>query len=72
MMTSPQPLADPTPARPPVSDISQWVERLAVMAAIITSCFPDKAPELFVYMATIVRAERNYEGKQWVAYGRCY
>ena len=62
----------PAPARPPVSDISQWVERFAVMAAIITSRFPDKAPELFAYMATIVRAERNYEGKQWVAYDRRY
>ena len=41
-MTSPQPLAAPAPARPLVSDISQWVERFTVMAAIITSRFPDK------------------------------
>jgi hypothetical protein len=30
------------------------------MAAVICSCFPDKAPEIFAYLGTIVRAERNY------------
>ena len=40
------------------------------MAAIIATRFPHKAPELFAYQATIVRAERNYEGKRWVAYDR--
>ena len=42
------------------------------MAAILTSRFPGKAPELFAYQASIVRAEWNYEGKQWVAYDRQY
>ena len=47
----------------PITDISLWVERFAVMAAILATHFPEKAPEFFVYMATIVRAERNYEGE---------
>lgn len=40
------------------------------MAAVLCTRFPDKAGELFAYQATIVRAERNYEGKRWVSYDR--
>jgi hypothetical protein len=40
------------------------------MAAVICSRFPDKAPEMFAYLGTIVRAERNYEGQRWVTYDR--
>lgn len=60
----------PAPARPPVQEISQWVERFSIMAAILCTRFPEKAPELWAYQATIVRAERNYEGKRWVTYDR--
>ena len=60
----------PPPSRPPVTDISQWVERYAVMAAVLAARFPTKAPELFGYLATIVRAERNYEAGRWVSYDR--
>ena len=42
------------------------------MAAILAWRFPDKAPELWAYQSTIIQAERNYEGKQWVAYDRQY
>jgi hypothetical protein len=42
------------------------------MAAVLATRFPSKAPELFAYQATITRAERNYEGKRWVAYDRHY
>lgn len=62
----------PPPARLPIMDISQWVERYSLMAAVLCSKFPDKAPELFAYQASIVRADRNYEGKRWVAYDRQY
>ena len=34
--------------------------------------FPEKAPELFAYQASIIRAERNYDDKRWVAYDRRY
>ena len=52
----------------PITDISLWVERFAVTAAILATHFPEKAPEFFVYMATIVRAERNYEGEHRIVY----
>ena len=60
----------PAPARPPITDISQWIERFSLMAAVLCTRFPDKAPELWAYQATIVQVERNYDGKHWVAYDR--
>ena len=42
------------------------------MAAVLCSKFPDKAGELFAYQVSIVRADRNYEGKRWAAYDRQY
>ena len=62
----------PLPARPPVQNISIWVEKFSVMAALLTSRFPEKAPELFAYQASIMRAERNFDGRRWVAYDRCF
>ena len=58
------------PSRPPVMSISQWAKRYAMMAALHSTRFPQKAPELFAYMATVVRAERNYESGRWVTYDR--
>ena len=60
----------PLPAEPPVTDISRWLERYSIMAAILSSRFPEKAPELWAYQASIIRAERNYVGRQWAAYDR--
>ena len=57
----------PPPVRPA---ITEWVERFSLMAAILATRFPLKAPEFWAYQATIVRAERNYEGTRWVAYDR--
>ena len=62
----------PLPARPPIQDITTWVEKFSLMAAILATRFPEKAPELFAYQASIVRAERNFEGRRWVTYDRCY
>ena len=62
----------PLPARPPIQDISVWIEKYSVMAALLASRFPEKAPELFAYQASIVRAERNFDDRRWVAYDRCY
>ena len=58
----------PAPACPPVQDISQRVERLSLMAAILCTCFPEKAQELWAYHPTIIHAEHNCEGKWWVTY----
>ena len=62
----------PIPGRPPIQDISIWMERFSIMAAVLSSRFPNKAPELFAYQASILRAERNYDDKRWVAYDRRY
>ena len=62
----------PAPQRLPITDISQWIETLFVMVAILSQCFPEKAPELFAYMAHIVRCERNYQSHCWVAYDCCF
>lgn len=56
--------------RAPVTDISVWLECYSRMAAILVTCFPEKAPELWVYQTTILRAARNYEGTAWVTYDR--
>ena len=70
----PQPLPGqpPLPARPAIQDISVWIEKFSIMAALLSSRFPHKAPELFAYQASIIRAERNFDGRRWVAYDRCY
>lgn len=39
----------PPPARPPITEITQWVERFSLMAAVLATRFPDKAPELWAY-----------------------
>ena len=58
------------PPPPTITTISQWAERFALMAAILTTRYPDKAPEFFGYLAIIIRAERNYEGDSWIVYDR--
>ena len=71
-LPTPGPGQPPLPARPPIQDITTWVEKFSLMAAILATRFPEKAPELFAYQASIVRAERNFEGRRWVTYDRCY
>ena len=51
-----------------VTDILIWLECFATLASVITSKHPDKAPHLFAYTRTIVRASRNFEGLAWVSY----
>ena len=60
------------PSRPPITDLSLWLERFSIMAGILVTRFPEKAAELFAYQASIVKAERNYVDRQWVLYDRQY
>ena len=60
----------PAPARLPITDISQWLERYSLLAIVLDTRFLEKAPELFAYQVTIIQAEQKYEGKHWVSYGR--
>ena len=62
----------PPPPRKPIQDISRWVEKFSIMAAVLTTRYPEKAPELLAYQASIVRAERNFDDNRWVSYDRCY
>ena len=60
------------PPRGPVKDISRWVEKFSIMAAILSTRYPEKAPEFWACMCSIVKAERKYEEDVWVSYDRCY
>ena len=60
--------ANTKPRRKPVTDILTWVECFSNMAAIITSKYLSKAPQLWAYQRTIVRASQNFDGPSWVAY----
>ena len=42
------------------------------MAAVLSTRFQEKAPELFTYQASIIRAEQNFDDGRWVVYGCCY
>ena len=55
-----------------VLDINIWTECYSVMAAILASAYPGKAPHLFSYLRTIVRASRTFESTAWVAYDVAY
>ena len=56
--------------RLPTTNISQRTEKYALMVAIPATWYPQKTPDTFAYLATIIRAERNYEAGRWVAYNR--
>lgn len=42
------------------------------MAAILISAFPDKAPHIFAYMHTVVRASRTFESTTSASYDVAY
>ncbi len=52
----------------PVTDILTWVKCFSVMAAVMTAKHPDRAPGLFAYNKSIVRASQVFEGPTWVSY----
>lgn len=62
-------LPQPFPARPP---IQMCVEKFSITAALLSSRFLEKVPELFAYQASIVQAEMNFDDQRWVAYVQCY
>ena len=56
------------PGKPPVTNIRTWLDCYARMAAVMDTCFPEKAPELWAYHTTILHAAHAYEGANWVTY----
>ena len=60
------------PRRGPVTDIGQWTECFAALAAILSTRFPEKAPHFWSYLRTITKASRNFEGPAWASYDIAY
>ena len=52
----------------PVTEILTLVECFAFMAALVSSRYPEKAPHLFAYSQTIVKASQTFNRPAWVAY----
>ena len=44
----------------------------SIMAGILTTKYPERAPDLFAYQKTIVHASRSFSGDHWVTYDLCY
>ena len=60
------------PKRGPVTDILLWVECFSMLAGVLTTKYPERAPELMAYQKTIVHASRSFAGDHWVTYDLCY
>ena len=56
---------DRHPRRGFVTDNSLRIECFATLAAVLSICYPDKAPQ---FMRTIVCASWNFEGPAWATY----
>ena len=61
-----------TPKRGPVTDILLWVECYSILAGVLTTKYPERAPDLMAYQKTIVHASRSFAGEHWVTYDMCY
>ena len=48
------------------------IECFATLAAVLSVCYPDKAPQFMACMRTIVRASRNFEGPAWATYDMAF
>ena len=62
----------PRPSKPPITNIHSWLVCYAHMAAVLTTCFPERAVELWAHQTTILHTAHAYEGANWVAYDRLY
>ena len=56
----------------PITDISLWTECFAMMAAVITSKYPSKAPDMLMYLRRIAFCARRFESGAWVTYDQLY
>ena len=60
------------PKRGLVTDIALWTKCFASLVAVLTTKYPDRAPQFMWYLCTIVRASRNFEGAAWASYDAAY
>ena len=56
----------------PVTNILMWVQCYASLVAVLAQQYPMQTPQFMAYLATIVRAHRNFEGLGWVVYDTAY
>lgn len=60
------------PRRSLITDINVWTECYATLAAILSTAYPDKAPQFFAYLRTITKASRTFESSAWATYDMAY
>ena len=58
--------------RMPVTDIMLWLECYSTLVTVLSTQYPDKSVEFWVYQSTILRAHRDFEGEALVTYDTCY
>lgn len=56
----------------PVTNTLVWVQCYASLVAVLAQQYPTQTPQFMAYLATIVRAHRNFEGLGWVVYDTAY
>lgn len=56
----------------PVTDITTWVQCFAGLVSVMASQYPRCVPVLMVYMATIVKCAKEFEGNAWANYDRAF
>lgn len=60
------------PKRGLVIDIALWTECYASLVTVLSTKYPDKAPQFMCYLRTIVRTSHNFEGTAWASYDAAY
>ena len=43
-----------------------------MLVAVLASCLPEKTPHFMVYLRTLTRASRNFEGTAWASYDMAF
>lgn len=57
-----------TPRKGPVTSITLWIECYSVLASVLAAKYPDKILHLLAYQRTIIKAQRQFLGNNWVLY----
>ncbi len=55
-----------------ITDITLWTECYASLVAVLTTHYPEKAPQFMSYLRTIVRASRNFADTAWASYDAAF
>ena len=58
--------------RGPVTDILLWADCYATMVSVLVEKYPCKAQGFMVYLRTILKAHRTFQGDAWVTCNMTY